>query len=228
MSRSSCLHDHVSAILTILVFVVSLTTLSYMYPRTGQQWNDDGHSIGTTTTPPSPPRRYWHRRNQSCPRPQKTSGEPGAQAASGALGQLGLLPPELLFAIFDFLSLLDSTCLGLASKYLYLIHRRLHGTVPLSTRLPAPNSFEWAWQFSSLSHLGGSFACPKCDINRCELYRHIQSWMGDGLQYCSVRRKFGSVAPRDTTSYCHRANPAHPSCCGRHRDRLLPPPKVKD
>jgi hypothetical protein len=40
------------------------------------------------------------------------------------------LPGELHFFIMDFLDPIDSTCLGLANRHFYAIHRRLHGTVP--------------------------------------------------------------------------------------------------
>jgi hypothetical protein len=55
------------------------------------------------------------------------------------------LPSELHYAIFDFLDPIDSTCLGLANRKLYRIHRRLHGIVPLSARRNGPNELEWAW-----------------------------------------------------------------------------------
>ncbi|KXH37463.1 hypothetical protein CSIM01_06231 [Colletotrichum simmondsii] len=54
------------------------------------------------------------------------------------------LPPELHHSIIDFLDPIDSTCLGLASRYFYALHRRRHGTVHLSTRRPRPDDREWA------------------------------------------------------------------------------------
>ncbi|KAI6379432.1 hypothetical protein MCOR25_002016 [Pyricularia grisea] len=55
------------------------------------------------------------------------------------------LPGEVHYAIFDFLDPLDSTCFGLTNRHMYGIHRRLHGTVPLSIRRAGPNDMEWAW-----------------------------------------------------------------------------------
>lgn len=62
--------------------------------------------------------------------------------------QLMDLPPELHFAIFDFLDPIDSTCFGLANSQLYAIHRRLHGTVSLAAHREGPNELEWAWFFA--------------------------------------------------------------------------------
>lgn len=56
------------------------------------------------------------------------------------------LPAELHFAVFDFLDPIDSTCLGLTNKHFYNIHRRMHGSVPLSSRRDGPNDLEWAWR----------------------------------------------------------------------------------
>jgi hypothetical protein len=55
------------------------------------------------------------------------------------------LPGEVHYAVFDFLDPIDSTCLGLTNKHFYAIHRRMHGSVPLSTRRGGPNELEWAW-----------------------------------------------------------------------------------
>lgn len=60
--------------------------------------------------------------------------------------QIVHLPPEIHFAIFDFLDPIDSTCLGLTNKHLYAIHKRMHGTIPLSARREGPNDMEWAWR----------------------------------------------------------------------------------
>lgn len=67
------------------------------------------------------------------------------RTAPGARLTFTTLPTEMHFAIFDFLDPIDATCLGLASKHLYAIHRRLHGAVPLSVRRDGPNELEWAW-----------------------------------------------------------------------------------
>jgi hypothetical protein len=58
------------------------------------------------------------------------------------------LPSELLYATFDFLDLIDSTCFGLTSKHFYAIHRDLHGFVSLSSRRHGPNDLEWAWRLA--------------------------------------------------------------------------------
>ncbi|KAK8120603.1 hypothetical protein PG999_004723 [Apiospora kogelbergensis] len=62
--------------------------------------------------------------------------------------QLMHLPAEIHFAIFDWLDPIDSTCLGLVSRHFYAIHRRMHGTVPLSARRQGPNDMEWAWRLA--------------------------------------------------------------------------------
>ncbi|KAK1705022.1 uncharacterized protein BDZ83DRAFT_551909, partial [Colletotrichum acutatum] len=59
------------------------------------------------------------------------------------------LPPELHHIIIDFLDPIDSTCLGLASRYFYTLHRRRHGNVHLATGRPRPNDQEWAWRSAS-------------------------------------------------------------------------------
>lgn len=69
---------------------------------------------------------------------------PWQRPAPGTL-TFSTLPAEMHFAFFDFLDPIDATCLGLANRYLYSIHRRLHGSVPLSVRRNGPNELEWAW-----------------------------------------------------------------------------------
>lgn len=56
------------------------------------------------------------------------------------------LPPELHYALFDFLDPIDGACLGLAHSRLYSIHRRKNGSVPLCSRYSGPNDLEWAWR----------------------------------------------------------------------------------
>jgi len=157
------------------------------------------------------------------------------------------LPSELHFAIFDFLDPIDSTCLGLVNKHFYSIHRRMCGTVPLSTRRDGPNELEWAWHLAgnivraptaaklnsiktgsvieleqqhknSLSKLRirGQAYCRKCGVTRCELHKHIQSWMGEDAEYCSVTQKFGQAARQGAKSYCYRSKPGDEQRCGRH------------
>jgi hypothetical protein len=144
--------------------------------------------------------------------------------------QLVHLPPELHYAIFDFLEDIDSTCLGLTSKHFYVIHRRMRGTVPLSVRREGPNDMEWAWRLAGpLIAAGqskenalvavlprGQVYCRKCGISRCELHKHIQEWMGADYEYCDIREKFGPKAPADARKKCYRSSPRHPHRCGRH------------
>ncbi|KAI0007932.1 hypothetical protein F4779DRAFT_482854 [Xylariaceae sp. FL0662B] len=140
------------------------------------------------------------------------------------------LPPELHFAIFDFLDPIDSTCLGLTSKHFYAIHRRIHGKVPLSARREGPNDMEWVWRNAgpwvpsgankqnSLAMLSprGQVYCRKCRTARCELHNHIKEWAGDKIEYCEVTQKFGSAASKNAKAFCYRSSPRHPHRCGRH------------
>jgi hypothetical protein len=152
------------------------------------------------------------------------------------------LPAELHFSIMDFLDPIDSTCLGLVNKHFYAIHRRLHGTVPLTIRRGGPNELEWARHLAgnivrqnpaAVAVSGGSSGsqeaeaaalirglgekeknalsklrvrgqgyCRMCGVTRCQLHKHIQEWMGDALEYCSVKQKFGPIAPEVSKSYC--------------------------
>ncbi|AEO64536.1 e91176de-7c22-4270-b464-15104fc05307 [Thermothielavioides terrestris] len=99
-------------------------------------------SRATVRRPPlGPPRRSYSTTDQQ---PILRRHQPASRLA------LMDLPAELHFAIFDFLDPIDSTCLGLTNKHFYAIHRRLHGTVPLTTRRKGPNDLEWAW------HLAGN------------------------------------------------------------------------
>ncbi|KAL2162405.1 hypothetical protein VTH06DRAFT_7318 [Thermothelomyces fergusii] len=159
------------------------------------------------------------------------------------------LPAELHFVIFEFLDPIDSTCLGLTNKHFYAIHRRLHGTVPLTARREGPNELEWAWhtatnttsksscvasgckdaaaasalgagekEKNTLSNLRvrGQGYCRMCGVTRCQLHKHIKEWMGEGLEYCSVKQKYGPVAPEGAKSYCYMSKPGDPRRCGRH------------
>ena len=158
------------------------------------------------------------------------------------------LPPEMHYAIFDFLDPIDSTCFGLTNKHFYAIHRRMRGSVRLSARRDGPNELEWAWHLagavvhappSSLTQeqkvmlqglndreknalsklrIRGQAYCRKCGITRCELHKHLESWMGDGLEYCSITEKFGPVAAEGARSYCYMRKPGDPHRCGRHLD----------
>jgi hypothetical protein len=144
------------------------------------------------------------------------------------------LPPELHFALFDFLDPIDSTCLGLTNKHFYAIHRRLHGAVPLTARRNGPNELEWAWHLAgnvvrptsfvavgskeALSKLRvrGQGYCRMCGVTKCQLHKHIQEWMGEEREYCSVTQKYGPVALEGAKSYCYMSKPGDKSRCGRH------------
>ncbi|OAA66586.1 f-box domain containing protein [Niveomyces insectorum RCEF 264] len=149
------------------------------------------------------------------------------------------LPPELHYAIFDFLEPIDSTCLGLTNKHFYAIHQRLHGVVPLSARRAGPNDMEWVWHLAgrmlqqgqhpdaatlaattnalAMLRVRGQALCRKCGVSRCELHKHIQDWMPPGTEYCTVREKFGPAAPAGAKDFCYLSNPKDPHRCGRHR-----------
>lgn len=62
----------------------------------------------------------------------------------------------------------------------------------------------------------GQVYCRMCGVTRCQLHKHIQEWMGEGLEYCSVKQKFGPVAPEGAKSYCYMSKPGDPQRCGRH------------
>ncbi|CAJ2503018.1 Uu.00g104120.m01.CDS01 [Anthostomella pinea] len=148
------------------------------------------------------------------------------------------LPPELHYAIFDYLDPIDSTCLGLTSKHFYAVHHHMHGAVSLGARREGPNDMEWVWRHAgpfvfsngtaanssnkqnSLAMLSprGQVYCRKCRTQRCELHNHIKEWMGgDAAEYCGVTQKFGAPARIEgAKGFCHRSSPRHPHRCGRH------------
>ncbi|KAH7149522.1 hypothetical protein B0J13DRAFT_307550 [Dactylonectria estremocensis] len=143
------------------------------------------------------------------------------------------LPSELHYAIFDFLDPIDSVCFGLTNSNFYDIHRRMHGAVPLSSRYSGPNDLEWAWRGAGpLVHpkdqtvakdnamdqmrVKGQIYCRKCGISRCELHRHVKSWMGEGYEYCSIKEMYGKPAGEDAKTYCYMKSPKNPHRCGRH------------
>ncbi|GAB1316243.1 F-box domain containing protein [Madurella fahalii] len=198
-----------------------------------------GRSRAPVRRPPlGPPRRSYSVTDQE---PLPYHHRPSTRLA------LTDLPAELHYAIFDFLDPIDSTCLGLTNRHFYAIHRRMHGTVPLSARRDGPNELEWAWHLAGniirtnpsaadgkeaiapLKGLGkqeknvlsklrirGQAYCRKCGVTRCQLHKHIQDWMGEGLEYCSVKQKFGPVAPEGAKSYCYMSRPGDTRRCGRH------------
>ncbi|KAK4154153.1 hypothetical protein C8A00DRAFT_14682 [Chaetomidium leptoderma] len=62
----------------------------------------------------------------------------------------------------------------------------------------------------------GQGYCRMCGVTRCQLHKHIQEWMGEALEYCSVKQKFGPVAPEGSKSYCYMNKPGDSRRCGRH------------
>lgn len=70
----------------------------------------------------------------------------------------------------------------------------------------------------------GQALCRKCGVQRCELHKHIQDWMGPGYEYCTVREKFGPPPPAGAKEYCYLSNPKDPHRCGRHRVAKSRPP----
>ncbi|KAJ5041086.1 uncharacterized protein L3040_005640 [Drepanopeziza brunnea f. sp. 'multigermtubi'] len=131
------------------------------------------------------------------------------QEAAPSLSQL---PTELKLEVFSYLDLIDSTCLGLASPPLYVVHRAIHGTkIPLNTRRVGPNRLESAWE------VVGKQECKQCGIYRCELHQHIKTWMPKELEYCSMKVNFGLPAKHDAVHQtCYRGKPSKPKRCGRH------------
>lgn len=87
--------------------------------------------------PMAPPRRSYSVMDYE---PPLATHRPSARMA------ITDLPAELHYAVFDFLDPIDSTCLGLTNSHFYNIHRRMHGSVPLSSRREGPNDLEWAWR----------------------------------------------------------------------------------
>lgn len=165
---------------------------------------------------------------------------PGQPRPSSRLTLLDL-PPELFYTLLDFLDPIDGVCLGLAHSSLYSVHKKKYGTVPLSSRYSGPNDMEWAWRGAGplllrpegrqqpeqsqqpqrrreLDRLRvkGQVYCRKCGVLRCELHRHLKDWMGEGYEYCEIRRKFGAPADADAKPYCYMSSPKHPQRCGRH------------
>ncbi len=65
----------------------------------------------------------------------------------------------------------------------------------------------------------GQAYCRKCGIARCELHRHLQTWIGAGHEYCSVKKKFSVPAPENAKPFCYMRTPRQPYSCGRHRTR---------
>ena len=120
------------------------------------------------------------------------------------------LPTEIHLEIFSYLDKIDSCCLGLATSRTYDIYRSIYGTkLPLNTRRSGPNNLERAWE------VVGKQMCSHCGIYRCELYKHIESWMPERLEYCSMLQNFGPRGEGDREG-CFRVKPSKPRRCGKH------------
>ncbi|KAL1839965.1 hypothetical protein VTJ49DRAFT_970 [Mycothermus thermophilus] len=208
-------------------------------PTAGGEQDPDRRRAPPRRPPLGPPRRsYSVTDKQPIPHRRQRHGQPNYDDTLSLMD----LPAELHYSIMDFLDPIDSTCLGLTNKHFYAIHRRLRGTVPLTTRRDGPNDLEWAWHLAgnivrkdptSTSHgldekdknalsklrIRGQGYCRMCGVTRCQLHKHIQEWMGEGLEYCSVKQKFGPVAPEGAKSYCYMSKPGDKSKCGRHKGR---------
>ncbi|KAG6026770.1 hypothetical protein E4U40_001873 [Claviceps sp. LM458 group G5] len=62
----------------------------------------------------------------------------------------------------------------------------------------------------------GQVYCRKCGISRCELHRHLRDWMGDGYEYCEIRKVYGQRAGEEAKPYCYMSSPRNRHRCGRH------------
>ncbi|KAK4195939.1 hypothetical protein QBC40DRAFT_15007 [Triangularia verruculosa] len=71
-----------------------------------------------------------------------------------------------------------------------------------------------------LLRVRGQAYCRKCGVRRCQLQKHIKSWMGEGYEYCDITQKFGGKAEEGTTKkICYRSSPSNSSWCGKHGRR---------
>ena len=215
----------------------SVATIQHIWHnlQLSEQTRVETKSVEVDETPQQPAKETAPRRRPVLgPRRRSysvTDKEPAPIPSAGV--SLLDLPAELHYVIFDFLDPIDSTCLGLTSRHFYTIHRRMRGTVALSVRREGPNELEWAWHLvgtgtrsshiddkdkKALSRLRvrGQGYCRKCGVTRCELHKHIQSWMGEGAEYCSIKQKFGSAAPPGAKPYCYMSKPGDSQRCGRH------------
>lgn len=151
------------------------------------------------------------------------------------------LPPEIYGMLFQVLEPIDAICFGLTCSKLYTILPQKHIKTPLTRRCISTNIHEWIWR--DLRHLSqmrllaqerqepGGHAigtcnerpqakdercCQKCGISPCELYRHIDSWMGHDYEYCEVTQRFGRPAPKWGQPDCFMSKNINNHHCGRH------------
>ncbi|KAM4065636.1 F-box domain-containing protein [Hirsutella rhossiliensis] len=198
-------------------------------PATPPSTATPGQNAQIPQRPKLPPPRRSYSVTDKEPEPVA----PGQPRPSSRMTILDL-PSEMHYDLFDLLDPIDGVCLGLAHSKLYAIHRRKYGKVPLCSRYAGPNDMEWAWRGagplirpsrqtdngkgSRLDQLRvrGQVYCRKCGISRCELHRHLKSWMGDGYEYCEITKMYGKPAGQDAKNYCFMKSPKNPHRCGRH------------
>lgn len=145
--------------------------------------------------------------------PTTLPGEPHRLYIAKTTSCISNLPTEIIYMMFSQLDPIDSTCFGLAAKCFYSIFRYLYRFVPLSCHRVGPNSLEWAWrmvncalytheidakQTSETQRIPfrrvclATMFCHHCGSHRCELHRHLQTWMISGGQ----RREYFCFADR--------------------------------
>jgi len=131
---------------------------------------------------------------------------------------LSTLPNELKLEIFSYLDPIDGTAFGLTSRHSYLIYRAIFPSpIALSTRRVGPNALEAAWAFKGGN---GEQKCAHCGVYRCELWKHISTWMGADREYCSMKGNFGRKGREGMEERgCWRGKPSKPRRCGRHPER---------
>lgn len=122
------------------------------------------------------------------------------------------LPTELTVMVYKNLDVIDAVCLGLTSSRHYGIYRDLFGTgVKLNTRrIGQAGTVERSWE------VVGKDLCGHCGSYRCQLYRHINDWMGSNFEYCLLKENFGACAKEGARESCYRNKPSKPRRCGRH------------
>ena len=88
------------------------------------------------------------------------------------------LPKDLKMCIFDYLSPIDSTCLGLASRHLYPTYRyRFPNPLPLDHLGEGQLALEWKDRVYEREQKPRIPFCWKCGPCRCELQRHIKDFV---------------------------------------------------
>lgn len=181
---------------------------------------------------PQRPKLPSPRRSYSVTDKEPEPVAPGQPRPSSRMTILDL-PSETHYDLFDFLDPIDGVCLGLAHSKLYAIHRRKYGKVSLGSGYAGPKDMEWAWRGAGpllrrsptdgaraggLDQLRvrGQVYCRKCGISRCELHRHLKSWMGDGYEYCDITKMYGKPAGHGARGYCFMKSPKDHHRCGNH------------